>query len=59
MGQTHLKEFAALPDVEVAALCDVDENQFPGVHRKILHQARPRQAEDLHRPAAALRGQGH
>jgi predicted dehydrogenase len=31
MGQNHLKEYAALPDVEVAALCDVDANLFPKV----------------------------
>lgn len=34
MGQSHIKEYGALPDVEVAALCDVDENLFPGVIAK-------------------------
>jgi predicted dehydrogenase len=34
MGQSHIKEFAALPDVEVAALCDVDENLFGDVIKK-------------------------
>jgi predicted dehydrogenase len=34
MGQNHLKEYAALPDVEVAALCDIDENLFPEVIAK-------------------------
>ena len=57
MGQTHLKEFAALPDVEVAALCDVDENLFPGVIEKHFTKQN-RQAEDLYRPAQAVRGQG-
>jgi predicted dehydrogenase len=28
MGKTHLREFQALKDVEVAALCDVDSNLF-------------------------------
>jgi predicted dehydrogenase len=29
MGQNHIKSYQALPNVEVAALCDVDENLFP------------------------------
>ncbi len=28
MGQTHIREFSALKNVQVAALCDVDENLF-------------------------------
>jgi len=28
MGQNHISSYSALPDVEVAALCDVDENLF-------------------------------
>ena len=28
MGQSHMKSYQALPNVEVAALCDVDENLF-------------------------------
>jgi predicted dehydrogenase len=39
MGQTHIKEFAALPDVEVAAVCDVDENQFAPVIEKHFTKA--------------------
>jgi predicted dehydrogenase len=31
MGQSHIAEFSRLPNVEVAALCDVDENLFAGV----------------------------
>lgn len=43
MGQNHIKSFAALPDVEVAALCDVDENLFPGVIDKLFtKQNRPK-----------------
>ncbi|MDX9866809.1 MAG: Gfo/Idh/MocA family oxidoreductase [Kiritimatiellia bacterium] len=34
MGQNHIKEYAALPNVEVAALCDVDANLFGPVIRK-------------------------
>ena len=34
MGQSHIKEYQALPDVEVAALCDVDQTLFPGVIAK-------------------------
>ncbi len=34
MGQSHIKEYSALPDVEVAALCDIDENLFPEVIEK-------------------------
>jgi hypothetical protein len=28
MGQAHIKEFSGIPNVEVAALCDVDENLY-------------------------------
>ena len=34
MGQTHIEEFSRLPNVEVAALCDVDENLFPEIIKK-------------------------
>jgi predicted dehydrogenase len=34
MGQNHIREYMALPDVEVAAICDVDENQFAPVLKK-------------------------
>ncbi|MBI5684323.1 MAG: Gfo/Idh/MocA family oxidoreductase [Verrucomicrobia bacterium] len=34
MGQSHIAAYNALPNVEVAALCDVDENLFPGVIEK-------------------------
>ena len=33
-GQSHIAEYSALPNVEVAALCDVDENQFAPVIKK-------------------------
>ncbi|MBM3861396.1 MAG: Gfo/Idh/MocA family oxidoreductase [Verrucomicrobia bacterium] len=34
MGQSHIRSFSTLPDVEVAALCDVDENLFGDVIKK-------------------------
>ena len=34
MGQTHIREFSALRNVEVAAICDVDENLFEEVIQK-------------------------
>lgn len=34
MGQSHIKEYNALKNVEVTAICDVDENLFPGVIKK-------------------------
>jgi len=34
MGQSHIAAYNALPNVEVAALCDVDENLFPEVIAK-------------------------
>jgi len=34
MGQSHIAAYNALPGVEVAALCDVDENLFPEVIAK-------------------------
>ncbi len=39
MGQNHIKEYLALPDVEVAALCDVDSNLFPEVIAKFFTKA--------------------
>jgi predicted dehydrogenase len=36
MGQNHIREFSSLPNVEVAALCDVDENLFAGVIKNCL-----------------------
>ena len=33
-GQSHIAEYNALPNVEVAALCDVDESQFAPVIKK-------------------------
>lgn len=34
MGRSHIAAYSALPDVEVAAICDVDENLFPAVIEK-------------------------
>ena len=34
MGQNHIKSYNALDNVEVAAICDVDENLFPEVIQK-------------------------
>lgn len=34
MGQSHIQEYNALENVEVAAICDVDENLFPEVIEK-------------------------
>ena len=34
MGQNHIAEYSKLPNVDVAALCDVDENQFAPVIKK-------------------------
>lgn len=38
MGQNHIKAYSALPNVEVAALCDVDENLFPEVIEKLFRK---------------------
>ncbi|MCU0779591.1 MAG: Gfo/Idh/MocA family oxidoreductase [Akkermansiaceae bacterium] len=32
MGQNHIKAYNALPDTEVAALCDIDENRKNECH---------------------------
>ncbi len=34
MGQSHIQNYNVLDNVEVSAICDVDENLFPGVIRK-------------------------
>jgi hypothetical protein len=36
MGRNHLKAYNVLPDTEVAALCDIDENLFPEVIAKLF-----------------------
>lgn len=36
MGQNHIEAYSKLPNVEVAALCDVDENQFAPVIKKLF-----------------------
>ncbi len=41
MGQNHIKEYLALPDTDVVALCDVDENQFGGVIDRFFTNASP------------------
>lgn len=40
MGNNHLKWFAALPDVEIAALCDVDQDHLNGT-LKTLKELQP------------------
>lgn len=43
MGQSHIQSYSALRDVEVAALCDVDENLFDGcVKKHFTDKGRPR-----------------
>jgi len=34
MGQSHIQNYSVLNNVEVAAICDVDENLYPGVIKK-------------------------
>jgi hypothetical protein len=36
MGQSHIRAYSELPNVEVAALCDVDESLFPEVIEKLF-----------------------
>jgi predicted dehydrogenase len=49
MGQAHIKEYMRLKNVEVAALCDVDENLFPKVISKFwpATDRKPRTYTDL------------
>lgn len=50
MGQNHVSEYAKLPNVEVAALCDVDENLFAGVvQTRLKGQPPPKTYTDLRR----------
>ena len=43
MGQTHIREFSALNNVQVAALCDVDENLFDErIKNYFIDQNRPK-----------------
>lgn len=36
MGKSHIQEFNALENVEVVAICDVDQNLFPGVVQSLF-----------------------
>jgi len=38
MGKSHIQSYSELPNVEVAAICDVDENQFSGVIDKLFEK---------------------
>ena len=50
MGQNHIAEYAKLPNVEVAALCDVDQNLFAEVIQKRLKdKPAPKTYTDLRR----------
>jgi predicted dehydrogenase len=42
MGRNHIRAFAQLPEVEVAAICDVDENLFPAVIDEFARTGRPK-----------------
>ena len=43
MGQAHIKEFSSIPNVEVAALCDVDENLYAEIIKThFTDQGRPK-----------------
>ncbi len=49
MGQSHIAAYSKLPNVEVAALCDVDENLFAEVIRKHCKNKTPKTYTDLRR----------
>jgi len=43
MGQNHIKEFSSLENVEVAAICDVDENLFEErIKKHFLDKGKPK-----------------
>jgi predicted dehydrogenase len=43
MGRNHIRAFSQLPDVDVVAICDVDENLFPKATEELFaKQGRPK-----------------
>ena len=43
MGRNHIRAFSQLPDVDVVAICDVDENLFPkAIEELFVKQGRPK-----------------
>src|SRR5690348_11629231 len=50
-GQSLLRTFSSFPDVEIAYLCDVDENVVPGALRALNphHRRQPRVERDIRR----------
>jgi predicted dehydrogenase len=50
MGQSHIAAYSKLPNVEVAALCDVDQNLFPEIIEKHFKgKTPPKTYQDLRR----------
>jgi predicted dehydrogenase len=50
MGQSHIAAYSQIPNVEVAALCDVDQNLFPEIIQKHFKgKPPPRTYVDLRR----------
>jgi predicted dehydrogenase len=50
MGQSHIAAYSKIPNVEVAALCDVDQNLFGQVIPKLFKgKAAPKTVTDLRR----------
>ena len=43
MGRNHIRAYSQLPDVDVVAICDVDENLFPkAIEELFVKQGRPK-----------------
>ena len=50
MGQAHIAAYSQIPNVEVAALCDVDQNLFPEtIQKHFKGKTPPRTYVDLRR----------
>ena len=50
MGQNHIAAFNALPNVEIAALCDIDQNVYPEIAKKHFtdqNRPKPKYYQDL------------
>ena len=59
MGNQHLKWFAALPEVEIVALCDVDQDHLNGTLKTLKELQPGSQANGLRRFQTYTRSERH
>ena len=57
-GRDHIRAYSGMPNVEIAAMCDIDESILNAAARRD-REGGQEAARGIHRPAQAARGQVH